>query len=277
MEDRNLILPAFSPSMAVFAVFDGHNGVQAAEFTRKRIESILQHSEADIWSDAENFFKKTMQEIDDKFCSIAASKRLYSGTTALIAVIVKAENGDRRLVVSNVGDSQAFMSVQGKGESLSICHKPEMEVNRITAAGGWLCEERDMTLEGEHITYWLNGEMSMSRAIGDVEYKRLRNVYCKSAGCDWEFPPGHSKSFNADLVVAEPDVHVNDLSAKDEFLVLASDGLWDVMDGQTAVKQIQSMLTQSYSVQSVAERLALKAMDLGSSDNVTVVIVTLWD
>ena len=87
----------------------------------------------------------------------------------------------------------------------------------------------------------------------------------------------YSKKFPADLVVAEPDIHVNDLTPKEEFLVLASDGLWDVMDGQTAVKQVQSMLTQSCSIQSIAERLALEAIDLGSSDNITVIIITFWD
>ncbi|XP_062522559.1 uncharacterized protein LOC134197288 isoform X2 [Corticium candelabrum] len=211
MEDRTLILPMVTSSMAVFGVFDGHDGAQAAEFTIRKLTLVFEDLLSEVWSGPEELFKRLMEEIDNKFCAVAVSKRIYSGTTALITVIVQAENGDRRLVVSNVGDSRAFLCVQGKAKSVSICHKPEMEVGRITDAGGWLCEEREMTQLGECVTWRLNGGLSLSRAIGDVEYKRLKNVYAKSAGCDWDFPSGHSKNFAADLVIAEPDVYVHDM------------------------------------------------------------------
>lgn len=61
----------------------------------------------------------------------------------------------------------------------------------------------------------VNGSLNLSRALGDMEYKRSRNL-----------PPEQQ------MVTAMPDIKVIDLQKGDDFLILACDGIWDVLDHQ---------------------------------------------
>lgn len=86
---------------------------------------------------------------------------------------------------------------------MSEDHKPSLpeEMKRIVSAGGRVLYDR------------VNGELAMSRALGDFQYKSNPDL-----------------PFSEQLVICIPDVsvHVRDF-AKDEILVLACDGVWDVL------------------------------------------------
>lgn len=87
------------------------------------------------------------------------------------------------------------------------------------------------------------------------------------------WPDGHSQIFMADLVIPDPDVKKHSLSPDDEFLVLASDGLWDVVSPAEACKHIKAAFNSGKSPTEAADELCSLALRLGSSDNVTIVIV----
>jgi serine/threonine protein phosphatase PrpC len=86
----------------------------------------------------------------------------------------------------------------------------------------------------------VNGELAVSRSIGDVDYKKPRvDEY------PWSFPQEHAVhkqssasssaapltfNFKSSLVVCEPEWECRKIAAKDEFVILACDGLWDVSD-----------------------------------------------
>ena len=76
-------------------------------------------------------------------------------------------------------------------------------------------------------------------------------------------------------LIADPDVEQKELSPQDDLLVLACDGLWDVVTHQEAVDFCLPLLAQSDDPQLAAEKLAQAAFDKGSTDNITVMIVTL--
>ena len=82
------------------------------------------------------------------------------------------------------------------------------------------------------------GEISVSRSIGDPDYK---NLVPGARQEDWYFrwPDGHNQTFSADLLIPHPECRVLDITSKDEFLILASDGLWDVVPPFDAVKIVQ--------------------------------------
>ena len=61
----------------------------------------------------------------------------------------------------------------------------------------------------------VNGNLNLSRAIGDLRYKS--NEQLPAA---------------AQIISAQPDVTQTTLSPADSFLVLACDGVWDVMSNQ---------------------------------------------
>jgi len=97
------------------------------------------------------------------------------------------------------------------------------------------------------------GELAVSRAIGDRDLKARFNPRAdvEDDGHWWTgpdflpYPLDHNFSFKGDLVSAEPEIQVHTVGSKgvdDEFLILACDGLWDVMDPDDAVRITRSLL-----------------------------------
>lgn len=136
----------------------------------------------------------------------------HSGCTAIVALV-----RGRRLYVANAGDSRCLLSRNGVAVAMSHDHKPtdEPELARITRAGGQVFDGR------------VNGSLNLSRAIGDLEYKQNK-----------ELPASDQ------MVTALPEIRTVDLQEGDEFLLLACDGIYDVMENQQAVDFIRPRLMQ---------------------------------
>ncbi|CAH2245210.1 phosphatase 1G [Pelobates cultripes] len=127
-----------------------------------------------------------------------------SGTTAVVALIRGTQ-----LIVANAGDSRCVVSENGKAVDMSYDHKPEdeLELARIKNAGG------KVTMDGR-----VNGGLNLSRAIGDHFYKRNKNL-----------PPEEQ------MISALPDIKVLTLNEEHDFMVIACDGIWNVMSSQEVV------------------------------------------
>ncbi|KAG5192104.1 phosphatase 2C-like domain-containing protein [Tribonema minus] len=127
------------------------------------------------------------------------------------------------------------------------------------------------------------GELSVSRAIGDRDFKGFtrRRMEAGTRGVPPEnpalflWPQNHSGEFYDDLLVAHPDFHEEEITDEDQFLLLACDGLWDVLSHGDAVKHTLELLDQGLCAQGAAQQLCELATRLGTSDNVTVIIVSL--
>jgi serine/threonine protein phosphatase PrpC len=135
------------------------------------------------------------------------------------------------------------------------------------------------------------GELSVSRALGDRDFKarfnepRIQKSSSGKAEQVWDnvffaAPDLHSGSFQGDLVSNIPDfqsLRLGDKGVSDEFLLLACDGLWDVMDVDDAVRVTRDLLFQKkWTAKKAAARLAELAVHLGSSDNITVIVVRFF-
>ncbi|XP_023214259.1 probable protein phosphatase 2C T23F11.1, partial [Centruroides sculpturatus] len=117
------------------------------------------------------------------------------------------------ILQGNVGDSRAVASVGGRVQQLSFDHKPsnESETKRIIAAGGWVEFNR------------VNGNLALSRALGDFVFKK-----------------NDKKPPEEQIVTAYPDVVVREVTPDHEFIVLACDGIWDVLSNEDVVDFIRS-------------------------------------
>ncbi len=104
-----------------------------------------------------------------------------------------------------MGDSRCVAQVRGAAEALSVDHKPgdEPERQRIESAGGFVEFNR------------VNGNLALSRALGDFAFK----------GND-------TLSAEEQIVSGCPDVQVRTVDEDWEFLILACDGIWDVLSNQ---------------------------------------------
>lgn len=117
-----------------------------------------------------------------------------------------------------MGDSRAIASINGCVQELSHDHKPnnEQEMKRISAAGGWVEFNR------------VNGNLALSRALGDFVFKR-----------------NETKKAEEQIVTALPDIEIKDITKDHEFLVLACDGIWDVMSNEEVLEFVRTRIAQS--------------------------------
>lgn len=169
------------------------------------------------------------------------------GCTAVAAMV---RNGE--VTIANTGDSRCVISRNGVAEPLTLDHKPVLleEAERIMNAGGFVRDNR------------INGALNVSRTLGDLDFKRNANL-----------PHTHQ------MVVATPDITTFKLQKGDEFVILACDGIWDVLSNQEAVDFVRKRVKAGQCLQSICEDMCdhCLAPDLQGlcrgADNMSVIIL----
>ncbi|KAK7856098.1 protein phosphatase 2c 77 [Quercus suber] len=254
-----------------FGVYDGHGGCQVANYCHERLHLALTEeieiskaslsdgctgiSCQELWKKAFlNCFVKVDEEIGGVHRGNSGSNSEANqipiapetvGSTAVVAILCSTH-----LIVANCGDSRAVLSRRKVVIPLSVDHKPNRddELARIEAAGGKVIE-------------WKG-----SRVFGDNYMK------------PW--------------VIPDPEVMFVPRSKEDECLVLASDGLWDVMTNEEVCDIARKRILVWHkkhgntlpaerndsvdpAAQAAAEYLSRLALQKGSKDNITVIVVDL--
>ncbi|KAI4320909.1 hypothetical protein MLD38_034342 [Melastoma candidum] len=223
-------------SGAFYGVFDGHGGTDAALFVRDNIlRLIAEDSQFPVCMEKAigNAFLKADYDFAD-----ASSLDISSGTTALTALIF-----GRKMFVANAGDCRAVLGKRGRAVELSLDHKPNCtaEKMRIEKLGG-------VVYDG-----YLNGQLSVSRALGDWHMKGSKGSACP--------------------LTAEPELQETNLTEDDEFLVMGCDGLWDVMSSQCAVSMVRKELMIHNDPERCSRELVREALKRNTCDNLTVIVV----
>ncbi|KAH7564515.1 hypothetical protein BM1_01562 [Bipolaris maydis] len=235
--------------LAFFGVYDGHGGDKVALYAGEQLHKIVAKQEAfkqgDIKKALQDGFLATDREIlcDPKY------EEEVSGCTASVGVLTKD-----KIYVANAGDSRTVLGVKGRAKPLSFDHKPQNEAEkaRIQAAGGFVDFGR------------VNGNLALSRAIGDFEFK-------KSA----DLPPEQQ------IVTAYPDVEIHDINQDDEFLIVACDGIWDCQSSQAVVEFVRRGIVAKQDLASICENMMDNCLASNSDtggvgcDNMTMIIVGL--
>ncbi|KAK7261021.1 hypothetical protein RIF29_27324 [Crotalaria pallida] len=253
-----------------FGVYDGHGGSQVAKYCRDRIhlalaeeiefikEGLVSGSVKDgcldQWKKAfTNCFLKVDAEVGGKANNDPIAPETV-GSTAVVAIICSSH-----IIVANCGDSRAVLCRGKEPMALSVDHKPNRddEYARIEAAGGKVIQ-----WNGHRVF----GVLAMSRSIGDRYLK------------PW--------------IIPEPEVMFLPRAKDDECLILASDGLWDVMTNEEVCDLARRRLLLWHkkngselpsergegidpAAQAAAEFLSNRALQKGSKDNITVIVVDL--
>lgn len=221
---------------AFYGVFDGHGGLDAASFIRKNIlKFILEDSH--FPSCVENAVKSAFVKADHAFADAHNLDR-SSGTTALIALVF-----ERTMLIANAGDCRAVLGKRGRAIELSKDHKPNCSSERL----------RIEKLGGIIYDGYLNGQLSVARALGDWHMKGPKGSACPLS--------------------AEPELQETTLSEEDEFLIMGCDGLWDVMSSQCAVTIVRRELMLHNDPERCSRELVREALKRNTCDNLTVVVV----
>ncbi|XP_019956914.1 protein phosphatase Mn(2+)-dependent 1K [Paralichthys olivaceus] len=222
-----------------FAVFDGHGGPEAADFCEKYMEKFIK----DLLSEESNLelvLSKAFLEVDK-----ALTKHLHfspnvlgmnAGTTATVALL----RDGIELVVGSVGDSRAMLCRKGKALKLTVDHTPDRkdEKERIKRSGGFITWN---SLGQPNV----NGRLAMTRSIGDFDLKNMG-------------------------VIAEPETkRVTLHPVHDAFLALTTDGINFIMNSQ----EICNVINQCHDPKDAAQRISDQALQYGSEDNSTIIVV----
>ncbi|XP_004307665.1 PREDICTED: probable protein phosphatase 2C 25 [Fragaria vesca subsp. vesca] len=224
-------------TQALFGVFDGHGGSKAAEFAAKNLDKNI----ADRLASGGE--EKVMEAVKEGYLATDAEflKEDVSGGACCVTALVQKGN----LVVSNAGDCRAVMSRGGVAEALTSDHHPcrTDERARIESSGGYV--------DYCHGVWRIQGSLAVSRGIGDRQLKQ------------W--------------VIAEPETKVLKINPECEFLMLASDGLWDKVTNQEAVDIVRPLCVgiDNPELFSACKKLVDLSISRGSMDDTSVMIIQL--
>ena len=311
-EDETLSLQFYNPFkkrlepylISLFAVFDGHGGDSCSKFLAGGNEngynpkkglskwiaySFENHSYGNLSDNHINIGDKLYKNIKltRKFHSLQGlisqiikdafflqDDELYKyfsttqcGSTCILSLIINGE----WLYVANCGDSRCILSSKNNGvKTMSFDHKPQHigELLRINDNGGSVSLGR------------VGGVLALSRAFSDFQFKRSvsynQNNNINSASKKFSIPPQESQ------VTVEPDVIMHKIDYKrDEFLVLACDGIWDVYSNKQLVQFIKHHLTLGLKLNEIMPKILDHGILQANSstgigfDNMTAIIVIL--
>ncbi|CAL9164949.1 probable protein phosphatase 2C 47 isoform X2 [Musa acuminata AAA Group] len=221
---------------AFYGVFDGHGGIDAACFVRN---NILKYIIEDVYFPAsvEKAIKNAFMKVDHALADSRSLDR-SSGTTALTALIL-----DRSLLIANAGDCRAVLGKRGRAIELSKDHKPNCNAER----------RRIERLGGSVYDGYLNGQLSVARALGDWHMKGSKGSACPLS--------------------AEPELQETILTEEDEFLIMGCDGIWDVMSSQCAVTMTRKELMLHNDPEKCSRELVREALKRNTCDNLTVMVI----
>jgi len=262
-----------------FCVLDGHSGSLCADALVEWLPRNLQKCLATKAALSEETLRQAAMEAcmltDDEFLAKAREREVLDGSTMIIALIFPNEgrigaDGSRhkghKLMLVNCGDSRAVLCRAQNGRlnavRLTDDHKPGRadEQRRVEANGGVVDHQgvwRVFTpgpanFGGRNILWGL----AVSRAFGDLLMKEPQRYGCAGA--------------TGELVTAVPEIHCYDLfPQEDRFLILACDGIWDVLGDEDAV----AVCTEHRTADNAAHALIRRSFEVGSDDNLTALVV----
>ena len=177
---------------------------------------------------------------------------LFVGSTGVTVVVSETE-----ITMAHVGDSRALLVSSGKLEAATMDHRAlhKEESSRILSAGGKI--ERGMVTGP--VAYFAQHYLGMSRAFGDFSHKRM---------------PGVSRHEQA--VICVPEVATCKRTDANDFLLIASDGLWCVMYNEEAVDLVSKRLQKGLPLEVCCRALAYECLvTRGSTDNLALTLVKL--
>ena len=240
MEDTAVAIKSLPQGESLFGIFDGHGGREVSQFCKEYLEGVLISQQSYKEKDYVTALTQSFIQLDERLATPEGQEEIVQiareiiqeqkdngnkefaggnvsdeklrelvnnvGTTACVVLVTPDE-----IICANAGDSRCVLTQEMCTYDLSDDHKPdnEDEAMRIVEAGGEVESGR------------VNGKLGLSRAIGDLSYKRNQNL-------------GPEEQ----IITCVPDVTTRKRSSKDSFLIVACDGIWDCLSSHECSKLI---------------------------------------
>lgn len=277
-EDRFVLVPnLFSEEISFCGVFDGTVGSDASEFISHNIArhlcettelkdlSVIVNGKENLSSAAaaekiRSAMRATFLKSDEALIKMCTDKNLHYTSSTGVALLFY----NNLLTVAHVGDSKACVAKVKNNELhpewLTVDHKPNMinELSRIESCGGSLV--------------WLHGNKPYIRG-GDFFRRQANGEHPKQLNYSRAFGGKDLKMFG---LSADPDINHFEITPEDKLILIASDGLWDVLNPRIACEMaLNARRAGKHATAEIVQRAIQQMPMCGVSDNVTVIAVFL--
>ena len=234
MEDKGRAIENLNndENNALFCLFDGHGGGEVSTYLQNNFAEHMKNNFPFNPNEKNFFFSELFKNIDKKLKEL---NYFEVGSTAVIVYITKEYN-QKCLYCINIGDSRCILIRTNEYKRLSYDDRANdnNEYDRIIKEGGIVIDGR------------VNGQLMLSRAFGDWELKQYG-------------------------VSNEPHVNKIEIKNDDLFIVMASDGVWDVLDDS----EVYKMSLLAINSKDFCNNIIKSAIERGSLDNISCFVIQL--
>ncbi|KAG6580576.1 putative protein phosphatase 2C 38, partial [Cucurbita argyrosperma subsp. argyrosperma] len=255
LESGALSMTNPGPQGTFVGVYDGHGGTEASRFVNDNLFSNLKRYVSLHQNISENAIRKAFAATEEEFLSLVQKQWLNepkiasAGSCCLVGIICNGQ-----LYIANAGDSRAVLGRTERATreviaiQLSTEHNASIESVRDELR--MVHPEDPQIVVLKHNVWRVKGIIQISRSIGDAYLKKAK----------FNRPPLPPKfqlpePFYKPILSAEPSILVHKLRPDDQYLIFASDGLWEHLSNQKAVD-----IVNSYPRNGIARRLIKAAL-----------------
>ena len=242
MEDFHFIKALLNRKLncSYFGLFDGHSGKEVGIYLMENLHKILsqelKNNNVENSENMQNAIKNTFEKIDKEINS--QNFKNETGSTGTVLLLYRDNNSKtgKSLICANVGDSKAYLINKKEMKIITKDHKccDANEVKRIRDTGGIVFRER------------VFGTLMLTRSFGDKEMKKYG-------------------------VLSTPDIFCHNIEDDDLFVIIASDGVWDVVEEEEIFKLSQEKISSS----DFSKKIIQLAKDRDTHDNISCIVVKL--
>jgi len=240
MEDYSKIIDKYmnDSSKGLFCLYDGHGGSEPVKFVCERFPDIFSKCLNENKNNIEKSLIHAFQKVDDELKIHSDCENV--GTTACIVYIYKDADiitgGRKTFYCANIGDTRCILVTSNGSKRLSYDHKctDETEVARIRKIGGVVFNGR------------VFGQLALSRALGDHAMKKYG-------------------------VICTPHINKHLVSEKDRWIVICSDGVWDVISDE----EVFDLSLKIKNSNEFSNLIVSTAIERGSRDNISCIVIKI--
>lgn len=229
-----------SPRGTFVGVYDGHGGPETARFVNGRLFKHIKKFTSENQGMSADVITKAFLATEEEFLALVKKQWQHKpqiasvGSCCLVGVIYSGE-----LYIANAGDSRAVLgrldeaTKEIKAVQLSYEHNASLESVREELRS--LHPNDPQIVVMKHTVWRVKGLIQISRSIGDA-YLKKKEFNQAPLLTKFRLP----EPFETPILKAEPTIQVQKLQPCDQFLIFASDGLWEHLSNQEAVDIVQN-------------------------------------
>ncbi|KAK4778304.1 hypothetical protein SAY87_018491 [Trapa incisa] len=240
LESGPLSTSDWGPQGTFVGIYDGHGGPEAAHFVNERLFDNIKNYAMENHGMSADVIKKAFLATDDEFLSLVKKQWLIMpqiasvGSCCLVGVICSGQ-----LYIANTGDSRAVLGRQERGtkemKAIQLSSEHNASYESVREELRLLHPNDQHIVMLKHNVWRVKGLIQVSRSIGDA-YLKKAEFNKEPLLVKFRLP----KSFDSPILRAEPTVHVQRIHPQDQFLIFASDGLWEHISNQEAINIVNN-------------------------------------